>query len=112
MTRKQHTCWAILWRTKYVTWLIGEANGTTRTMLFTSRKDARKYVNDHYGYIGKRLDLQHEPYNWRMPKPVRVDICVTTQERRYRRDAVKEQPHDNRPRRTACESFSCYACGS
>lgn len=42
--------------------------------LFNTRKEARAWVKEHYGYIAKRLDLQIEPHGWRVPKVFKVRI--------------------------------------
>lgn len=42
-------------------YLDGEANGTTLTLLFSTRDDAREYVTRKYGYIRHRPGLLPEP---------------------------------------------------
>jgi len=64
------------------TWLDGEANGTTRTRLFPTRDDARKFCGECYGYIAERADLQAEPYGWKPSRVVRVKIEITIDESR------------------------------
>jgi hypothetical protein len=43
-------------------------------VLFKTRREAREYIEDTYGYLRNRPDLQAEPFGWKMPKPVRVRI--------------------------------------
>lgn len=45
-------------------------------LLFETRKKARDYATDEFGYIRRRPDLQAAPHWWRMPKAVRVRIDV------------------------------------
>ena len=42
-------------------------------VIFHTRKDARRYVNEIYGYIKTRPDLRKEPHGWRMPRVVRLN---------------------------------------
>lgn len=42
--------------------------------LFLSRQAARAWITKNYGYIRDRKDLRHSPHNWRVPKPVRVQV--------------------------------------
>ena len=58
------------------TWLEGCAVGPVRTLLFETRKEARTYAKERYGYLRKRLDLRAEPYGWRMPQVVRGLVMV------------------------------------
>lgn len=43
-------------------------------VLFKTRREARAYAQDRYGYIKKRPDLRAEPHCWRMPAAIRVSI--------------------------------------
>ena len=43
-------------------------------MLFRTRKEAREYIREIYGYIAKRPDLQDEPHGWRMPRAIKVKL--------------------------------------
>lgn len=45
-------------------------------VLFRTRREAREFIQEKYGYIAKRPDLQSEPHGWRVPKPVRVNVIV------------------------------------
>jgi hypothetical protein len=46
------------------------------TLCFTSRAQARAFINERWGYIAHRPDLRRAPHGWRMPIPVRVRITV------------------------------------
>jgi len=78
---KTRLAWAILWQEKsrldgfrqYFSW---EPNGTTGTMLFPTRAKARLHVKTKYGYIAKSTDLHREPFGWKMPRVVRVEVSV------------------------------------
>jgi hypothetical protein len=75
-----HNKWAVEWHSK------GIGDGDTRHFnfiwngavpyLFRTRKEARLFVEERYGFIRDRKDLQAEPYGWRMPKPVKVRIDI------------------------------------
>ena len=45
---------------------------------FKTRSEARKYADKHYGYIKDRKDLREYPHFWRIPKPMKALITVTT----------------------------------
>lgn len=69
--------WAAKWRSKNF------IDGTTEHFIrfqegqicvFTTRKDARDFITEKYGYIKDRPDLRKEPHGWKMPIPVRVEI--------------------------------------
>ena len=45
-------------------------------LLFLTRKQARDYIAEQYGYIATRRDLRVEPHGWRMPAAVRVKVTV------------------------------------
>lgn len=46
------------------------------TLLFHKRKEARNYIDSSYGYMRDRKDLRRPPFNWRMPKAVRVQVIL------------------------------------
>ncbi len=46
------------------------------TMVFSTKKEARAFIKEHWGYLAKRSDLKREPHCWRMPWPVRVEVSV------------------------------------
>lgn len=80
--------WAVKWMSR------NELNGytehfvTTRTggrppelsgcriALFRTRKMARAWRDEYYGYIRRRPDLQKEPHGWMIPKVVKVAMKV------------------------------------
>lgn len=45
-------------------------------LLFTTRKAARDFIEEKFGYIRERQDLRCEPHGWRVPKPVRVCVSI------------------------------------
>ena len=69
--------WAIEWR--YKNELDSEYNCIIHTnglpCLYKTREEAREAIKIRYGFIKTRLDLQEEPFNWRMPKAVKVCIA-------------------------------------
>ena len=42
--------------------------------LFITRRECRAFIKEKYGYIADRPDLQKEPYGWRIPQAVKVEI--------------------------------------
>ncbi len=68
--------WGVLWREK------SKLDGVVEHLefdlcipvLFCKRREARAWIDEHYGYIRDRPDLRREPYGWRMPTPVRVKV--------------------------------------
>lgn len=67
--------WAIEWRqiehgrlVRFIMWNAG------MPLLFATRQEARAHIEEHYGYIRYRGDLRAEPYNWRLPKAVKVNV--------------------------------------
>jgi hypothetical protein len=70
------TLWAGQWRSKNS--LDGKIEHVLYEnclpVLFRTRKDARDYIQTKYGYIKTRTDLREEPFGWRMPKVVKVEI--------------------------------------
>lgn len=49
-----------------------------RIALFRTRNECRRWIDQEYGYIRTRADLQAEPHGWRVPTPVRVTVTVAT----------------------------------
>ena len=49
-----------------------------RPALFGTRKEAREWIQEKYGYIRLRRDLREEPHGWRMPRAVRVRLTIST----------------------------------
>lgn len=70
--------WAVEWYSK------NRAEGVSRhfmwlyaaPLLFGTRREARVYVNEKYGYIRKRPDLQREPHGWHVPRVVKVAVIL------------------------------------
>jgi len=68
--------WGVLWISE------NKLDGVTRHLvrscckpvLFTTRRAARYYIEQSYGYIRKRPDLRAEPHGWKMPVPVKVTV--------------------------------------
>ena len=44
--------------------------------LFMTRREARLWINENYGYIKHRRDLRSKPYSWRLPRAVRVTVKI------------------------------------
>ena len=55
--------------TKYLMWDYGPT-----PLLFRTRREARAYRNERWGYIRTRKDLRTEPHGWLLPKVVRVSV--------------------------------------
>lgn len=47
-----------------------------RPILFWTRKEARKWIEENYGYIRMRMDLCSAPHHWRMPRAVPVTVTI------------------------------------
>lgn len=68
--------WGALWRSQ------NNLDGITeyiicvdcKPILFRTRQECRKWINEKYGYIGNRSDLKREPHGWKIPKAVKVKI--------------------------------------
>ncbi len=45
-------------------------------MLFSTRKEAEECIKKHYAYIKHRPDLRRAPHNWRMPRPVKIELKI------------------------------------
>jgi hypothetical protein len=63
--------------------LLGAANivkpeevGGYNIMVFGSRRHARAYIEENYGYVRTRPDLRREPHGWKMPRAVKVAVVV------------------------------------
>lgn len=50
--------------------------GACNAMLFSTRREARAFIDREWGYIRTRRDLRSPPHNWRMPRAVRVQMTV------------------------------------
>jgi hypothetical protein len=68
--------WAVQWRSK------NKLDGESRhfcwehadVRLYRTRREARMFIDQEYGYIRHRPDLRAEPHGWRMPRAVRVIV--------------------------------------
>lgn len=74
--------WAIKWHSKNK--LDGETiyfvkNGTL-PYLFDTRQEARDVIKTKFGYIKDSPDLRREPYEWRMPRAVKVRVTIEEHE--------------------------------
>jgi hypothetical protein len=45
--------------------------------LFRTRQECRAWIDKHHGYLRDRPDLRAEPFGWRMPQAVRVEVNRT-----------------------------------
>lgn len=71
--------WAVLWRSynfldgqrRYFFWCDGVP------LLFSTRREARAWIEIHYGYIRHRPDLRREPHGWQMPLAVRAAVSMS-----------------------------------
>lgn len=45
-------------------------------LMFHTRAEARAFIEEKFGYIRERPDLQAEPHGWMMPRPVLVTVNV------------------------------------
>lgn len=74
--------WAAQWYSK------NRLDGVTRFFccesysykLFRTRRECRKWIMEHYGFIKTRPDLRAEPHGWRVPRAVRVAVTLTIKE--------------------------------
>lgn len=70
--------WGALWRSEsrldgVIEHLLHEC-GTP--MLFSTRRETREWISLRFGYIRQRPDLRAEPFGWKTPTPVRVEVRV------------------------------------
>lgn len=49
-------------------------------VLFRTRRRAREYARERFGYIKRRPDLRREPHYWSMPRPVRIRVELAESE--------------------------------
>jgi hypothetical protein len=75
ISRDAKAQWAIKWRSTRRSFLMGDVN-TGFVRLFRTRREARAYAEQQFGYIRQRPDLRAEPHGWRMPQVVRVRVTV------------------------------------
>ncbi len=69
--------WGALWRSKNASVGVCQHIINHRDCLpalFMTRREARAFIDEEYGYIKTRRDLREEPHGWRLPVPVRVKI--------------------------------------
>ena len=70
--------WGVEWHS--INLLDGETRelmwDDTRLLLFLTRREAREWSKQHYGYIKHRPDLRREPHGWRLPRAVRVEVSI------------------------------------
>ena len=67
------TRWAVQWmcpKPEYILWR------QCLPLLFRSRRDARVWIEENYGYIKTRADLRSIPHNWRLPRAVKVAVIL------------------------------------
>lgn len=70
------SAWAGLWYSR------NKLDGVTRHLLyfngvialFSTRRKAKEFIEQKYGYIRTRKDLRNEPHGWRLPQPIRVSV--------------------------------------
>lgn len=71
--------WGILWRSDNSLdgkreYLIYDRERGVGPALFRTRREARAYRDERFGYIGKRKDLKREPHGWKLPRVVQLGI--------------------------------------
>ena len=71
--------WVIEWQQENkldgkTVYFIGDGTGLPKR--FRTRKEARQYRDEKYGFIKDRPDLQNEPHGWKLPKVRRVEVEV------------------------------------
>lgn len=59
-----------------IKWHVGIMWKDCMPLLFLTRKEAREYIHDEYGYIKHRKDLRSPPHNWRLPRAIRVNVIL------------------------------------
>jgi hypothetical protein len=63
--------WGVLWKDSEREFLVRD---NYKPVLFLSKKEAKAWIDQKYGYIKTRKDLRLPPHNWRLPKPVKVKV--------------------------------------
>lgn len=85
MSSKTWRAWGVQDKHDGRSYLIGSASvasgvnglqGCTHSLMFATRKQCREYISERWGYIRTRKDLRSPPYNFRMPKVVRIEISA------------------------------------
>lgn len=75
---RSKTRWAVKWRSTHESWLMSRQ---CLPLLFTTRKEARAWIEENYGYIRTRPDLRAAPHGWRMPQAVLVTVTLKEKKR-------------------------------
>lgn len=68
--------WCLVWFSKE-----GEHHfmfDNCKPLLFQTRKEARNYANEVYGYIRQREDLKRAPHFWRIPIAMKTNIRISS----------------------------------
>jgi len=68
--------WGVLWRSNNRLDGVREhlIYDSRIPLLFITRREARKFIAERYGYLRARPDLKAEPHGWKMPIPVKVEF--------------------------------------
>jgi hypothetical protein len=66
--------WGAQWRTREFTHLMCQER---IPVLFRTRADARKWIENNFGYIRTREDLKIAPHWWKMPIAVKVRVEIS-----------------------------------
>lgn len=84
--------WAVKWRSgpdnvdrKVCQHLLGDWGNRLpyghHPLLFQTRRAAREWAKEHYGYIAARPDLRKYPHDWKPPQVVRVRMTMVEMEK-------------------------------
>jgi hypothetical protein len=76
----RQTAWALKWHSENKLDGVREylaIGPPSEVKLFRTRRAARDYAQEKYGYIRERPDLKAEPHGWTFPQAIRVEISVT-----------------------------------
>lgn len=71
---REQTAWSLKWRSENR--LDGKCEYLMASVRFDTRRQAREYLSETYGYLRDRPDLTREPHGWKMPKVVKVRVVV------------------------------------
>ena len=55
-------------RTRRIQWDHGQP------LLFRTRRECRAWIEEKFGYIRTRDDLKREPFGWKMPLAIKVEV--------------------------------------
>lgn len=69
-TTRGLSAWGVEWDFDWGTSLIWHGPLT----VYRTRREARAWIEEHFGYLRHRPDLRAEPFGWRMPRAVRVTV--------------------------------------